>query len=448
MRHSGLLFVGLSSALAALGACSSDGGATVADAGNLDAGAPDAQSSTTSDAQTDASSADAAPVDASPDGSAAIDASPTCATSITRTGSRAVAYQIDPAHTGWQPNDALALPLCERWRHDFGEAPSYPIVADGRVIVASSRIPSTAANITALDATTGAIVWGPIAFLGTKGWATLAHENGKVFALNNDGKLRAMDATNGSTLWEVTLPNQSVFTSPPTAAGGNVFTSGTGTGNVGTLYAIDQSAGAVAWSHSIAGGSHSAPVVDSVSVFASYGCNWAYRFAPSDGTYFWEHNGACAASGGKTAMTLENNLYTRDSTGNLVISTQTGEARSMYASSLIPAAAQVTNAGYLILTTSQAGVVSATPIAGGQAAWTFGPSSEPVVIAPIVVGQHVVIGTSKRVVVVALDDGHEVSSVALTGIPTPDEDNVSELAGIAAADGMLFVPSGNAIVAF
>lgn len=46
-------------------------------------------------------------------------------------------------------------------------------------------------------------------------------------------------------------------------------------------------------------------------------------------------------------------------------------------------------------------------------------------------------------------DGTLASSFSVTGVRTPDEQNVSNpLAGFAAADGMLFVPVGNGVEAY
>src|SRR6185295_15247395 len=62
---------------------------------------------------------------------------------------QAVAYQIDPAHTGSQ-FDTVSPPLGKRWTRDFGGPMSYPLIAGGKVYVTSFS------RLYALDATTGA----------------------------------------------------------------------------------------------------------------------------------------------------------------------------------------------------------------------------------------------------------------------------------------------------
>jgi hypothetical protein len=125
-----------------------------------------------------------------------------------------------------------------------------------------------------------------------------------------------------------------------------------------------------------------------------------------------------------------------------MLDTASGSDLGSYSSSFIPAFKGTT------MFTTSGGVTSAQPIAGGSLTWSFGSAAETAVIAPIVVGEHVVVGTSMRVVVLASADGREVSSAPLANIRALDEQNVVELVGLAAADGMLFVPAGTSIVAY
>src|ERR1700745_291630 len=102
----------------------------------------------------------------------------------------AVAYQIDPAHTGSQL-DGPTPPLTPRWSRDLGGPISYPLIAGGKVFVTVRNPTPTdgyiGTSIYALDAATGATSWGPINLLGNRPWSNLAYESGRVFALNYDG---------------------------------------------------------------------------------------------------------------------------------------------------------------------------------------------------------------------------------------------------------------------
>jgi hypothetical protein len=90
-----------------------------------------------------------------------------------------------------------------------------------------------------------------------------------------------------------------------------------------------------------------------------------------------------------------------------------------------------------------AGPGIAQPAAGGPQQWSFGSTAEPVVIAPIIVGSVAVLGTAKGVYALSLADGTMLSFSALNVFA-----GSNDLAGMAAADGRLFVPSGTKVVSF
>ena len=53
-------------------------------------------------------------------------------------GTEATTYQVNPGHTGAQPDDRLTLPMCQRWRRDLGGWASYAVAAQGLVYVATA----------------------------------------------------------------------------------------------------------------------------------------------------------------------------------------------------------------------------------------------------------------------------------------------------------------------
>jgi len=392
----------------------------------LEAG-PDASSDATS-AEASLDSSNAGATDAQGDGGCP---------PVTRTGSLAVTYQIDPAHTGGQPDDQLTLPLCQRWLHDFGESPEYALVADGSVFIATSPGPSGPAHVTALDELTGAVLWGPVDISGTYGYAGAAYDDGQIFVINFDGVLRALDAATGQSNWEAQLPDQYAFTSPPSCFGGVVFVSGAGEG--GTLYAVNEVTGDVLWTQGVENGDHSSPAVSSAGVFVSYAGNQAYGFATADGTPLWHYEGPAEGGGGKTTALYGGEVYTRDFSGDLELGADDGTVAGTYQSDYIPAFS-----GGTMFTTSS-GVLTAASLGDAGVAWASGGS---VVLAPITVGSNVVMGTSTGIDVLSVADGTVVSSSALAGIPTPDEQDVRQLVGLSEADGMLFVPAGTTLAAY
>src|SRR5207237_4579972 len=130
-------------------------------------------------------------------------------------------------------------------------------------------------TLIALDEDTGATIWSADVG-GTYFFANAAYDSGKVFVVNYDGLMKAFDAAIGTLLWSVNLPDQYAFTSPPTAVNGVVFTGGAGSG--GTVYAVDETNGAVLWTMPVENGDHSSPAIVAGNVFVAYACPQSYAF--------------------------------------------------------------------------------------------------------------------------------------------------------------------------
>ena len=198
----------------------------------------------------------ASPASAAPDSSAAPDPD------------AAVAYQIGGSHDGYFPDSTVAPPLTSRWSDTFAGAVSYPLIADRKAFgtVASSG-GSSGTTLYALSQATGATVWSqPIS--GTYHLSNAAYDSGQVFVVNFDGLLRAFDADTGTLNWSMQLAGgQYAFNSPPTAAGGNVYVTGSGYGS--TLYAVSETSGAMLWSQEIGNADNSSPALSGKSVFVS-----------------------------------------------------------------------------------------------------------------------------------------------------------------------------------
>jgi len=356
--------------------------------------------------------------------------------------SQAVAYQINAAHTGSQPNDVLRLPLMPRWTHDFAAgAISYPLVAGGRVFVTVANRDDYGSSLVALDSASGSVAWGPVALGGSYFWSNAAYENGRVFAVNFDGLMTAFDAATGHQLWVVELPGQYAFSSAPTAFGGRVYVGGAGGG--GTLYAVDAATGAVLWTAEVANGDDSSPAVSELGVFVSYACDQAYGFSLECGTPLWHYSTDCEGGGGETVALIDGFVYTRDSAGDLVLDAHTGDLAGTFSSSVIPAASEH------VFYTLTDGVLSARAQGASTPSWTFGDGT--LVTAPIVVGPYVVVGSSSGVVsAVSVADGSLASSHTLpNAIAGADEQNVSSpLTGLAAAGNQLYVPAGGTLTAY
>jgi outer membrane protein assembly factor BamB len=358
--------------------------------------------------------------------------------------SAAVAYQINPLHSGainFSPS--LTFPLTELWRVDLVGSVSYPLIADSKVFVTVANTNGYGTKLYALDETTGHVVWGPIAINGTYNWSNAAYENGKVFVVNFDGLMSAFNAADGTLAWSTKLPGQYAFSSPPTALKGIVYTGGAGSG--GTVYAVSETNGAVLWTQPVENGDHSSPAVTTGGVFVSYPCQ-VYKFNPTDGQLLWHYSGGCEGGGGRTPAFNRGRLYVRDwsaSPPGYVFDALTGNVLGRFSAGPIPALKG--NYGFVL----NAGTFQALDLRNGNVLWSFAGDGT-LSSAPLIVNQNVFIGAASGLLYALGTPGKVVWSTNVGApIPAPDEQNVSQpLTGLAAADGTVFVPAGHLLVAY
>jgi outer membrane protein assembly factor BamB len=353
-----------------------------------------------------------------------------------------VAYQLDPAHDGYQTNDPITAPLTQVWSESFGGAVSYPLIANGVVYVTVDSTSGYGTTLYAIQQATGATLWSH-ALGGTYSFSGIAYDAGRVFAVDYNGLLTAFDATTGATDWSRTLTGQYAFTSPPTASGGYVYVGGAGSG--GTLYAVAEASGALAWTTPVENGDDSSPAVDASGVYVGYACNQDYGFEPIDGSPLWHHSTGCEGGGGKTPVLANGDIFARDDVeGDVILSASGGSVLGGFSSRFAPAA------GDGALYTATNGTLSAVSDWGlGTTAWTFAGDSQ-IDTAPIVVGSLVFEGSASGelyavdpqtgATVWSTDTGHAFSA--------PDEQNPVPLTGLGAAEGTLIAPAGNTLMAY
>lgn len=352
----------------------------------------------------------------------------------------AVAYQINAAHTGDQPVDSLRLPLAKRWSRDLGGPVSYPLIVGSRVFVTVGNTSTYGSKLYALDLSTGSTLWS-VALSGTYFFSAAAYDANRVFVINYDGLLKAFDAATGAQLWISQMPGQYSFTSPPSALNGTVYVGGAGSG--GTLYAVSESSGTVLWTAPVANGDHSSPAVASSGAYVSYACAQSYGFSPS-GTALWHYSTYCSGGGGKTPVLYKNNVYVRDNiTGNVTLNATTGASLGGFTADRAPAFDG--NTGFFLSGTT----LKAIDITTNTVKWTF-TGDNALNSAPIVVNGKVYVGSGGGNLY-ALDatTGTLVSSAVVgSAIAAPDEQNASQLTGLAAGNGFLLVPATNQLAAY
>ena len=363
------------------------------------------------------------------------------------TPEQAVNFQIDASHTGATSVQHLTPPLRQRWVVNFGRSISYPLIADGKVYVTVKNATGYGTMLYALDQTNGATVWS-YALGGTYYWSGACYENGRVFAVNFDGLLRAFDGATGSLIWQVQLPNQYSFTAPPTVYQGVIYVSGAGSG--GTVYAVNADSGAVLWTKSVMNGDKSSPAVTSEGVYVSYSCPNVYKLDPATGAQIWHYAPGCSGGGGKTPALYNGRLYVRDSS-DTIFDGNTGSIIGNFNAKNTPAFSG--DKGFFLNGPhffGSYGTLQARDVNTNSVLWSFSGDGF-LQSAVLVVNEYVYVGSAQgKLYAVNANTGQQAwVTTAGSSIPYVDEQNVSQpLTGFAAGEGLLVVPTSTTLVAY
>ncbi|HSB27888.1 MAG TPA: PQQ-binding-like beta-propeller repeat protein, partial [Pyrinomonadaceae bacterium] len=279
-------------------------------------------------------------------------------------------------------------------------------------------------------------------------WSAACYENGRVFAVNGDGLLRAFDGTAGNLIWSVQLPGQYSFSAPPTVSQGVVYVSGAGSG--GTVYAVNADSGAVLWTKSVMNGDNSSPAVTSDGVYVSYSCPNVYKLDPATGAEIWHYSPGCSGGGGKTPALYDGRLYVRDFS-DTIFDANTGSITGSFNAKNTPAFSG--SRGFFLNGPhffGSYGTLEARDVNTNSLLWSFAGDGF-LQSAVLVVNDYVFVGSAQgKLYAVDAATGQQVwVTTAGTSIPYVDEQNVSQpLTGFAAAEGLLVVPTSTTLVAY
>src|SRR5689334_13444165 len=358
-------------------------------------------------------------------------------------------YQINETHPGSINLPGLTPPLRSKWSRNFGQDMSYPLIADGKVFITVRNPSADGTQLYALNATDGSTLWS-YALTGSYSWSAICYENGRVFALNFDGLLRAFDGTTGSLVWSKQLPGQYAFTSAPTVFQGVIYVGGAGLG--GTAYAVSAENGNVIWTTPVRNGDDSSPAVTADGVYLSYSCFNVYKLNPANGSTAWFTNPPCSGGGGKTPVLYNDRLYARDvaSTPDRIYDSHTGVMLDTFLSKSAPAFSG--NMGFFLNGPKgfgTYGTLEGRDVNTNSVRWTFVGDGH-LQSSMLVVNDYVYVGSSLgKLYALEAATGNQVwSTTAGSSIPYVDEHNTIPLTGFAAAEGILVVPTDTSLIAY
>lgn len=338
----------------------------------------------------------------------------------------AVALQMNSAHTGFITFNSVTLPAAASWSVNVGGTPSYALIANGIVYVAVST-GSGSSQLLALNGSTGATVWGPIALSGS---GMIAYDSGTIFVTGGSylaSILTAIDAATGNPRWSATIAD-AIQGAPPVAANGLVYTDGDG-----DLQAFDELTGAQVWQSGF-GGTSGTVAITVDGVYGAAPCT-AVAFQPATGSLIWSTNTGCEGGGGATPVVGGGKMFAPigiSSYGGNIYDAESGTLQGAFSYSTLPA---VTSSNAYTLSGS---TLQGLALSNNQVLWSFAGDGG-LVNSPVVVNNYVFVGSSSGKVY-ALDaaSGAVQQTWTLGAVPT----------SLSAGDGLLIVPAGNTVSAF
>jgi outer membrane protein assembly factor BamB len=340
----------------------------------------------------------------------------------------AVALQMNSAHTGFITFNSVTLPAAVSWSKNVGGTPSYALIANGIVYVAVST-GSGASQLLALNGSTGATVWGPIALSGT---GRIAYDSGTIFVTDGSylaTNLSAIDAATGAPLWSATTAD-AIEGAPPVAANGLVYTVGDG-----DVQAFNEQTGFPVWSGGV-GGTSGTVAVTVDGVYGSSPCT-AVALQPATGTVIWSANTGCEGGGGATPVVGGGEMFAPLAVGGAayagnIYNAESGAVLGAFGYSSLPA---VTSSNIYTLSGS---TLQGLSLSNNQVLWSFAGDGT-LVTSPVVVNSYVFVGSSSgNLYAVNAASGAVQQTWSVGAAPT----------AISAGDGLLIVSAGNTVSAF
>src|SRR5438309_5657575 len=181
---------------------------------------------------------------------------------------------------------------------------SSPVVADGKVFYSSWCSASCFQNgqFVALDASTGAVVWGNATLPSAPLSSSPAVDNGRVFFGLDDGSVTALNETNGKAIWRVVPGGAVPIRNALATSYGRVYI-----GNANRFFALDEITGTTDWSFSTLNSNSTSAAVSNGVVYFGTGKGNVYAVNATTGVQKWVATTGASVSS-SPALSLGSNM--------------------------------------------------------------------------------------------------------------------------------------------
>lgn len=343
-------------------------------------------------------------------------------------------FQTDAAHDGYVSfHKGFNPPLRLRWERNLAPEVSYPIIAQGLVIVTAGSA------LYALSVKTGETIWQKL----LDGGGTPAYDRGKIFIVSSTAVLQAYDAASGKTLWVEHFPDDQyyAYATSPVASHGHLFVMGSYIGS--SLYSFNERSGHLEWLDLFDSGNAITPALGDNGIFVVHPCNY-FKLDPTTGNLIWRGgSGDCEGGGGAMPVYFGNRVFVRDvpGSGDFVLDSATGATIATFTSGPPPALFSDSGRNYMVSVAN--GQVACTDPDTGTAVWSFAGDGQFASAASIINNVVAVGSQSGELYLLDRLTGAAVWSTQV-GAPITN----SPVTGFGAGNGTLIVPASNELSAF
>jgi len=356
---------------------------------------------------------------------------------------QATSFQAGPAHTGFVREPGLSPPLRRAWTHRLPGEISYPIIAGGRVFVTAETAHGDGAQLIALSARTGRMLWR------RDGIAHAAYDQGRLFVTHfvrdpeSRQSLVALSPADGRELWRQEVYP---FGGPPVASGGVVIQSS------GAVIAYRATDGARLWlTHTDA--SSAMPAIVGGAIYLSWGCG-QHALARDTGSVLWHVGYGCTGGGDDIPVFHAGRLYVREDQSyppgavhDAATGARLGPMRADHAPAFAGGLGLFPDARLPGETLLFEHTLVARSLEGGRVRWRFdgdGYLDTP----PLIVNRTAYVGSGTgRVYGLSLRTGRVTWQTRLRR-PVLAASDSGIISGLGAGEGLLVVPAHGRLVAF
>jgi outer membrane protein assembly factor BamB len=328
----------------------------------------------------------------------------------------------------------------QKWKFqaEGGTIESTPAVSNGSVYVGSDDT-----YVYKIDASSGSMIWRSSVYSSM--YSSPLIYDGRVYIGTNGGEFYALDEGTGNHAWSL----NNVTQSSPAAWGGKIYVGTYGYLDTaktlagipssqsviehGEFYALDESSGAVVWSHDFGDDYiHSSPSVYNGTVYVAAHNGTLYAFDAGTGRVDWTYDLGYETDASPSIDPATGTVFI-GTFGGHVFALDAGNGSLKWISAYYgPIYASAAVSGNVLYDATQDGILFALNVTDGSGLWTYKTGASEVFVSPTVADGHLFYATTDG-------DMFAFSPAGVSATPSPGASSTGKAASTPFVDAIACV---------